>query len=337
MIGTLDHSQNPSRDHQRVLDFLNQELQASVNFKIEEEYPTVFRPYPGGRSFYFTFEGRIVAHVGTLIKKYQGPDWELSLGLIGTVTTHSSFRKKGLATQLIQEALHFFNQEACALSILWSDQPEFYESLGFYRCGLEKDFRFSQQHVGAGNQANRLYDRDKDLEALWNLYSQQSYKMVRSLAEMKQLLNIPQTEVYVTQSGNALTSYVAINKGKDFTHYIHEWAGDKEAVQNNVIACQTGPYREHPLTLIAPFDTEEDWFGPLADHHWLGSLGLIKLLDKNLLLAAYQQHLKSKNNLTEQKEWQKLTDEECLIQVLGKDGWKSQSPLPLFLWGFDSI
>lgn len=320
-----------------VLQFLNDELRSKSDSFLQDEYPSLYRGLPGGESLFIEREQKVISHVGIMSRRYRHPSFEMEIGLIGSVVTRKEQRGEGLASFLIQEAIKRLSKQGCTLVLLWSDQPDFYFPLGFHRAGNELDFRISLKKAEGSRPCSRLLNKEKDLELIWKLYQKRSSRLDRSLAEMSALVDIPRTQIYVTESNGKLDSYIAVNKGADFTNYIHEWSGSVERVKGNIQDCQNRFFSGVPLTLIAPFEKENETFSEIADQSWKGSLGLVKNLDRTHLVKCFKSFCGESGGFVSETDYLKLNDEELLLAVLGRDGLGSKPFLPLFLWGFDSI
>lgn len=333
---------------EKVVSFLNQELRPRYAHSIQQEFPSLFGDYPGGQSLYIEKDGTVVSHVGFVVREFQHLHFRLRVGLIGSVATSHPFRGQGMASMLLRHALSELKAKGSVLALLWSDHSEFYLPLGFHRAGREVDFRFSAEHLPETDLMPRLIKPETDVEAVWRLYQRHPVKVDRSLEEMKKLCRIPETRIYVTERGGALTSYLAINKGADFTDYIHEWGGDLEDLQKNIAYCQKHFYPTKPLTLIAPADDELAPIKQIAVEKWEGVLGLMRVLDRNLLISIYSDYLRKSGiecKWEKDKEFVEVsgvkiptkTDSELLKMIFGEGAGALHPVLPLFLWGFDSI
>jgi GNAT superfamily N-acetyltransferase len=333
---------------ERLFGFLDSESDSTRIRSFRDEYPSVFRSCPGGESLYLEKDGQIISHVAMLDREFQHTDFRMKIGMIGSVVTHPEQRGKGYASYLIRQACFELKKRGCLIAVLWSDQPDFYRPLGFYRAGREQDLRFSHRLVRNTKESVRPMDFNQDAHFIWRLYQKQTSRLDRSLEEQKKLLKIPNTQVYVTEQEGKITSYIAINKGADFTGFIHEWGGEISEVQRNIAHCQSQYFTEQPLTLIAPYDLDLAPLKRMAEEKWDGVLGLIKVLDKNLLLSTYMNFLKNKkiehvwsrnkdSILFSESEFS-LQNEMDIIQLVFGDEVRHAHPrLPFFLWGFDSI
>lgn len=86
----------------------------------------------------------------------------------------------------------------------------------------------------------------------------------------------------------------------------------------------------------------------MAEEKWDGVLGLIKVLDKNVLLSTYMNYLKTKkiehvwsrerdSILFSESEFSIVTEADVVQLVFGNESKNTHPTLPVFLWGFDSI
>jgi GNAT superfamily N-acetyltransferase len=327
----------PALEAKPVLEFLNKELRPKARFSIEQEYPSLFKDLPGGESLFIKREGNIVSHVGTLVREYRYNELRFKVGLIGSVATNFHHRGSGLASLLLKEAVNRLKSHGCVIAVLWSDKPDFYSPLGFYRAGQEKDFQFSMESVFEPTELSREGVSEIEVHKLWRLYQKHSGRVDRSLEEMKALLGIPNTRVFVTERSGEITSYLVINKGNDFTGYIHEWGGDLPSLVSNIGYCQKNIFKEQKLTLIAPFQGNKGVLSEIAEREWDGSLGLIKILDRPKLIACYREFVAQNKIEYPKRDFTQATDLECIHWIFGKEGENSPSVLPFFLWGFDSV
>lgn len=333
---------------QQILSFLDSENNKAGSTSAQEEYPSLFKAVPGGESLFIREGGDIVSHVAILEREFQHPMVRMKIGLIGSVVTHSKYRGRGFATELIQHACVELKKRGCLIALLWSDQTDFYLPLGFYRAGREQDIRFSSQFKMGNSGVVRPMDFMKDAHLIWRLYQKQNCRLDRSLEEQKKLLKIPNTKVFVTEKEGKLSSYIVINKGADFTDFIHEWGGEPSEVQRNIAYCQRECFPENPLTLIAPAEYDISILKQMAEEKWDGVLGLIKVLDKNVLLSTYMNYLKTKkiehvwsrerdSILFSDSEFSIVTEADVVQLVFGNEAKNTHPTLPVFLWGFDSI
>ncbi len=338
----------PLEDREKLFEFLDGELRAKVSYSVQQEYPSLFGEFPGGQSLYIQKENQVASHVGFVNREFQHSQFRMKIGLIGSVATAAQWRGMGMASSLMKEAFSELKRRGAVIAVLWSDQADFYLPLGFYRAGREVDLKFSAQNVPENMEPAKPFEMQKHLSQVWRLYQKHILKLDRSLEEQARLCQIPETQIFVTEKAGTLTSYIAINKGADFTDYIHEWAGEVLEVQRNVAYCQRQFFPEKEMTLIAPAHYDLGMLRQIATERWDGILGLIKVLDRRMLISIYTDYLKKNSvHCVWGKDFEHLTingqvypsktDAELLLLILGDATTSSHPVLPFFLWGFDSI
>lgn len=347
LVQTLCHREK-SANRTRLAQFLDAELRPEADFSVVDEFPSLFRDFPGGDSLYIERSGRIATHAGVLAREYFHPDFTLRVGLIGSVATAADWRGHGLGRQIVGAALERLSYRGCAIAVLWSDTPEFYAPMGFTRAGRERDIAFSPTSVLQPTTEALAMDPERHAPGIWRLYLRHEGRLDRSLEEQKRLVRIPRARFFVTEKQGAVTSYLAIQKGIDFAGYIHEWGGDLEALRQNIAWVQRNAYPEQGLTLIAPASLELRSLEAMAERTWNGVVGLVKLLDRRALMASYLAWLRKRGiegrwnsidgvmHLGEERIALKK-DEDYLMLVLGSELTPTRPVLPFFLWGLDSI
>ncbi len=343
--GTIDPAAQETRD--RLVRFLDVQLRPNESHSLKAEYPSVFGEFPGGESLFIESEGQVASHACFLIREFQNEDRRLKVGLIGSVTTGPEFRGRGMAKAVLEETVTELKRQGCVIAVLWSGQPEFYKLLGFHRAGRELDLRFSPSTVPAVESGVFEYDQTKHSHFVWRLYQKHDVRVDRSLEEQKELLRIPKARVFVTEKDGKVTSYVVVNKGADFTDFIHEWGGEPDELRRNVAWVQKRAFPERPLTLIAPYHYRLEALKQIADRTVDGVLGLVKVLDTGKLLALYRNYLRQHAIDAKWEGDEKVrfgevvidtsTDEGLLKAVFGGEDAFTHPALPFFLWGFDSI
>ncbi len=118
-------------------------------------YPEEFEPwldhvshvFPGSRQYFFNHwhndpwldlegvrvavdDGKIVSTVRVFLRKMYFHGEKVSFGGIGEVSTRTEYRKRGLATQLLKDAIQFMEKRGIAISMLHGNQ-RIYSDLGW--------------------------------------------------------------------------------------------------------------------------------------------------------------------------------------------------------------
>lgn len=322
-----------------VARFLQKSLRREYSFPIQQEYPSLFNRKFGGVSLIEKVNHQIVSHVGYVVKEYRHRHFQAKVGMIGSVVTDKQYQGRGFASRLLKQALHEMSQQGVDIVVLWSDKPEFYEKLGFVKAGQELDFVIdSQKKINSTLSARKLH-LENDLRAVFQLYSENEFQVLRTLEEMKAFLSIPEVQCYVMEQSGVIASYLCVNKGADFTGVIHEWGGDTESLRENILYCQSNVFVDKSLALIAPFSKANLIFDSISISKSHGILGLMQILNKKWIINSYlkwNQFLESSPIVTENELW-KLEPQSLVTVCFGQGKFTKGNPLPFFLWGFDSI
>lgn len=345
----VSHGQ-PSEAGVRVQQFLDAAGDRPFQFPVRAEYPSLFDAVPGGHSLYIERDGFIVAHVGFLVREFQHPLFHFKLGLIGSVATLAPFRGQGMASSLVRAAVSELRRRGCWTAMLWSESEVFYEPLGFFRAGREIDLQFSPQALpdGDGGLDCVPYDPMRHAHLLWRLYLRHDARLDRSLEEQKALGKVPRAKIFVGEKGGNATAYVVINKGADFSNYIHEWGGEAADVASLVAIVQRLHFPTTPLTLIAPAFADTERLKACAVKRVEGALGLIHVLDRNAMMGIFVEYLRYEGI---RMKWDRdagkvqlgdeslvaASDEDFTRLIFGGEGFAKRPALPFFLWGFDSV
>jgi predicted N-acetyltransferase YhbS len=322
-------------------------LRSGAGFSLRAEYPALFSSAPGGQSLFFAEGTRILSHVGLLARQVSHSHYSLRLGLIGSVATDAGARGKGLATALLRRAKNDLAAQGCALALLWSEKKQFYSRLGFHPAGQEIHLRLQPQ-FGASLASHATPFRPEHLPAIQELYHRHEPHLDRSFREQECLTRVPRSRLFVTERAGQITSYLAVHKGWDFDHYVHEWGGELSELVANLQSVRQTYFAHRPLVVLAPGHYTMGALTEISDVHYRGPIGLFAVIDAEKFLAVYRQYLVSRGISHDWDQRQKRfvvggeshllqTDEDYLGLILGMEGSPSPVPLPLFLWGFDSI
>lgn len=338
---------------------------------IAGEYPLVFGEGFSGRMVTAEEETSVGSELRSacaiLVRDLVIREVELRVGFIGSVVTHPDHRKKGWCRRLLERAEAELRDEGCAFSMLWAEDPRYYEPQGYRSVGTELNYLVdpclsavlpSLQRVRVGAPA--------DFEALYHLYCEKPERVARTLDEMRTLLAIPEMELLVREdAAGEVVAYSCVGRGEDFASVIHEWAGSGEDVLATIQAhiqrrLESGD--KDPLVIMVPAGQGLDaFFDSVGAPHITGVLGLAKLLDSSVLLPAIASLLPDTVEaelspdaslvLSAPRGEIALPEDQLLTTFLEPKGARRQVealeealglPLPIlplrpFVWGLDSI
>lgn len=352
-------------DH--VVEFLNHNLRADSTWPINSEYPTALTPSNIHNMSIITEEGgSIVSHA--LIKPIitKTPYAIYKLGAIGSVVTDPSHRQQGLSTLNMQNCLAKATAQDCDLVILWTDKTEFYQKFGFELAGHENTYVFDKPQAQRTENIRIVKGTQIDPQAILKLYAQHTVGSLRSVDDLQQYLRIPNANIYTAwSSNNQLLAYAVDGKGADLQTFIHEWGGQVDALidlVSHMVKTENKTYHlmvpEHSTNLRKVLDhlgiyCHRGFLAMLRVHNFEAVAMKIKrafraegfdqiVLEKQhgQIVFGYGQDLYT---LDQEADLAKILfgpttiDEMTFIKPETRKILSTILPLPLWVWGWDSI
>lgn len=352
----------------QVVDFLNKNLRLNVGWPITKEYPTALNPSNVHNMSIITdtVDNKILAHA--VLKPFicKTPSAIFKIGAIGSVVTDPDARNQGLSKKNLLNCLDKAQAQDCDFVMLWSDQYEFYRKFGFELAGFEHSFIISKPLPMVNKDYKFLKGPRIDPSAILKLYNQHTVNSVRTVEDIQQYMNIPNSNIYTMWNPqNQLVAYAVEGKGVDLQNYIHEWGGSTPDI----------------LDLISyMIQSEKQTYTFMCPHHSLnlrnklrmmcdfsndGFLGLIKInnfdrlaskIKKMFLAEGIDQitlekkdgeiifgHKTDLYNLKNENDFVKILCGPTSLKDLGfvsADVCKvfdKVFPIPLWVWGWDSV
>ena len=352
-------SPNP-QEFNTVLTFLNQNLRPKATWSIESEYPTAFSHTNLHNVRILVDEGRVISHAVIRPIIIKTPCAIYKVATLGSVVTDGEHRGDGHSTAIIEACLGEAARQECDLAILWTDLADFYRRFGFELTGYELSCVVDEKFQPATVPQNLrfLHGVQVSTESLLRVYSTHTVGSVRTLEEMRKYLSIPNTKVHTAWSAEGLlVAYAIEGKGADFTDYIHEWGGGVNEL--TALFAQIRKVKNKPVTVIFPLHSL-NLMAALEKGGCTvreGYLGMLKILNPNTFLKKIERalhHMKAPQfQFRRDGERFELNfgshqlvcanERELLKVIFGQHTnplpatFSQYFPLPLWLWGWDSI
>ena len=271
-------------EFESLMTFLNHNLRKDLDWTIDNEYPTALALNNIHNMSIITDEhtSQIVSHalVKPLIMK--APHAVFKVGAIGSVVTYPEFRNKGFSSQNISHCIDMSIKQNCDLVVLWSDKFDYYKKFGFEAAGFEYTYQISPTAANSTiNPDLKFLKTSKvDPQALLRLYSQHTVGCVRTVEDFQKFLSIPNTNVYTAWSKeNLLLAYAVEGKGIDLQGFIHDWAGGTSTLLDMLNWIVTTEQRQTTMMVPRHSVNLRKQLALKADFEHEGILGLVKITD----------------------------------------------------------
>lgn len=352
-------------EYSQVLSFLNQALRPDAQWSLASEYPTALSLSNLNNIRIITEDQKVVSHAVIKPLIIKTPLAILKVAAIGSVVTDTDHRNQGLSTKILQECLAEASRQECDIAMLWTDLYEFYHKMDFELAGTEMSYVIEQEFAASSANLRYMKTSQVSAESLYRLYNQHTVSSVRTAEDIRKFIQIPQTTVHTLwDSHNQLVAYGIEGKGADLTNYIHEWGGSVSALMD--LFSHIRKEKGNSFTVISPAHALnlnqklKQLPGVIVNQ---GFLGMIKIINEE---SFFQKVKKAARSLGQQdfvlerrgnevlfglaNDIIAITDPKDLVRILfgpaidiphlqvsTQQTLSKLLPLPLWVWGWDSI
>jgi GNAT superfamily N-acetyltransferase len=195
---------------------------------LEAEYPLAIGPGSPVRVLGESVDGAVRAACVAAPRLFVCGEARLPIGLIGSVTTEPAWRGRGLAARVLERACDELAASGCALALLWAERPDYYAARGWSPMGAQLDFSLPcalAERLPRAPSGSVRAARPEDSSALHSLQCAHATRVERSSRESERLHASCGMRTLVLERAGAPAAWIAIGKGRDFAHTVHEWAG----------------------------------------------------------------------------------------------------------------
>jgi len=205
-----------------------------ANEALLAEQPLAFA---AGETLELVEEGEVRAACVVLVREFVLGARRVRGGLIGSVATDPAWRRRGLATRLLQKAEETLAARGCVFALLWADAPDFYLKRGYAPGGVENDYLLVSELAQACPAPSGVRAlRPGDEPFVQHLYEHHPVRVERTLAETRALLAVPGMLTLVRERASSpahppqVVAYACLGRGHDLADTLHEWGGASEDV-----------------------------------------------------------------------------------------------------------
>lgn len=362
----MDPRRPLENEQSEFIDFLSRQLRPNSSWSIAEEYPLALGK-PNFHNIRVIRDGDQFLSAAVMkpmiIKTLAGL---FKVGAVGSVVTEPSQRNKGLSHRILEECLTAAKDQGCDFAILWTDLYDFYRKLDFELAGKETSLLLAETLPPPSQELRYECTAKIDPNAILRLYSTHSCGVVRNAEDIRKSLKIPNAKVFSAWSKDGkLKAFAVEGKGADLTGYLHEWAGEVEDLVSLFSFAQS--QYNYALTVLSPSHAENliRTLTALGAQKFEGVLGMIKILNPISFMMKVKKYFRAlgmEGVIFEYRDdhyYIGLGDEifktdsssDVIRLVFGpqkaselypfegemKEIFEHTLPLPLWVWGWDSV
>ena len=332
---------------------------------LASEYPLVFGEAAAGHVETIEDEGRVVSTCAWIARTLLTGAAELPAALVGSVATEEAARGKGLGTKVLDQATKRAASEGAALSLLWADDPNWYQERGWVPFGTEAIYVIDDTIGFLLPEPTGVRPmRDGEAAAIHGLYAQRAIRVDRTNDETEAMLGVPGMETFVCERDGEIVGYACMGRGEDLGQVIHEWAGAPDAVLP-IVSRLWSNHREDVerlFMMVPPSEADFTAFFEFVKARGAnGILAMAKLGDTEAMAEVFDAttpadvtaKAASENaiDVTGPSGTLRLTDHEILLALCPPRGDRRVTdvleseigatlpnlPIKPFVWGLDSI
>lgn len=358
----------PPRDEEKseLVQFLTEQLRPNVSWSIADEYPLALTP-ANFHNIRLIRENEKILSVAVMkpsvVKNLAGL---FRVTAIGSVVTEPDQRGQGLSHRVLMDCIQTATQSGSDLAVLWTNLYDFYRKIGFELAGQEISLALNTKLPITASELRFECTSKVDPQALLRLYSKHTCGVIRTAEDIRKFLTIPNARVYTAWgTDHQLKAFAVEGKGVDLQGYIHEWAGDVDSLISLFSYAQS--QTKEVLTVLSPAHAKNliSRLESFGCQRFDGVLGMIRILNPSQFMFKIKKHFRAlgiDRVIFEYRDEQYYIGYENEIfktdsgadvvrLVFGphkasdlypfkgkmKDVFESTFPLPLWIWGWDSV
>jgi len=249
-------------ENREFVAFVDSCFGLSEGVSLRDAFPAVLSPANHRHHFEASVDGRRVSAATAWVRPWITSAGPVVVASVGNFSTAPRHRGQGLSGRLQSVVLDSLRSQGVQWAALWTDRPSLYARRGFEPVGREfhGDLTTVQwPQVPAGRVVRRA--TASDAPALLELYRQHRLRAERQPEDLAVHLDPRTSTTWVLESDGTPRAYASVGKGADFPGYVHEFAGDVDAVH-----VLWGVARDHGARFVLlPAGSEAYHAGPASE------------------------------------------------------------------------
>jgi N-acetylglutamate synthase-like GNAT family acetyltransferase len=354
-------------EHSSAMQLLNSVLRPNGPSDILKEYPLALGTGNIENMRVMVQGKKVLSHAAIYFSTLLSGNLAFKVGVIGSVATHPEHRRQRLGSAIIRDSIRIMEEAGCHLSVLWTQRKDFYRSFGYESAGQEYLFSVKPSEFRHISTDCKVVDYSPEhLPAVIEIHNRETLRTERAQEEWQAYLGIPKTRILLALRNGKATAYAVMGKGEDFRRCILEWGGNAQdtlcLVREFVLAAG------HEIMLLAPAYSNE--FTRLLEQMRLPKvfeyLAMIRIIDVDAISALVRDYVSGRlgadfqilktgtgSRIVIGETEVPVKPENALPRILfGPDvasgllpalpskmasALDKALPVPLFIWGLDSV
>jgi len=198
-----------------------------------KEFPLLLSPKNRNNQLIAVQDDRVLATASFKVFSIPTPFSKVDVKIsgVGLVVTDPAHRRLGIGSLLQKEVEKLAQEQGAMLSVLWSDQSDYYKKLAYLIAGSELEWTVNASKIhGEMNQGAELR-KVKSWSEISHLSAALGAGPKRDLREYESFLGLPKTDVLALFENNKAVAYSAVGKARDLNAVVHEIYGDEKSLR----------------------------------------------------------------------------------------------------------
>lgn len=255
-VADLDLRWLDRADMQPWLPLLDEWLLPGAMYEAQHTWPQLYRRDGDGRFCALFDRGRMTSCCAFRIALLHTTEGPRRVALLGSVATDPMRRGQGLASRVLNTALHACRELGAEYVLLWAERPELYERAGFRPGPDELCVALTARFDDAPDGATVREGTFADHAALHALHERKPLRVDRSPRAMSALLTTPGLSTFVLERDGAVVAYACTGKGADLQGWWHEVGGADEDVASLLPRAMALAGHPQAMALVPPYRSD---------------------------------------------------------------------------------
>ena len=242
-----------------VVDLINALFREGTGQDVRTDYPLVYHPAMLHNRRIIKLDGKVVAHVPVLARDVISGIDRFTVALISATLTHPDYRRRGLATGCLMDAVRIMDEQGLPVSVLWTVEPTFpfYQNSGWeavssqgrvYRvrnseAPLFPTAPFDVVPYDPGDREHR--------DAVKALHDAEPQRIGRSAFQHDMLFSLPLMGTLLATNGGEVAAYLTYGHSMNKPGMV-EAGGDVGGIETLVRHVLQEGYFEHETQVVVP-------------------------------------------------------------------------------------
>ena len=273
LVGGIQHCRDGQRKNQimdgpracqpeedvEIGDLLNAVFREGTGQDVRTDYPLVFDPAMLHNRRIVKLDGKVVAHVPILARNVISGIDGFTVALISGTLTHPDYRRRGLATRCLMDAVRIMDEQGWPVSVLWTVEPTFpfYQNSGWEAVSSQgRVYRVcnSEAHLFRAAPFDVVpYDPEdrQQRDAVKAIHDAEPQRIGRSVVQHDILFSLPLMGTLLATNRDRVLAYLTYGNGMNKPGLV-EAGGDVGGIETLVRHVLNEGYFDHETQAVVP-------------------------------------------------------------------------------------